>query len=213
VLKAQDWCTFADHACAGAAKGGHLAALKYLRSEGCAWNKHYIACYAAASGSIETAEWLRLQPGIEINAEVLTAAAGASQIAMCEHLLRTGCEWDSDACRKAADKGHLDTLRWLREHGCPWVLGAICADASFNGYTEIFDYVIEQGEVLSAFELTYCLNRAGARDHMETAQWLRQRGAEWPDVLGLTQQYQWSDAMIAWARAEGCTSPTVPAEW
>jgi hypothetical protein len=37
-------------------------------------------------------------------------------------------------------------------------------------------------------------------------QWLRQEGADWPDVL----QYDsvlWPDHVIAWCRAEGCDSP------
>jgi hypothetical protein len=208
-LRTQSWCYFTTRTCTGAALGGHLAALKHLRSEGCGWNKDYIACYAASSGSIEVVEWLR-QQGIQINAEVFVWAAGASQIAMCEHLRRTGCEWDSDACRKAADRGRLDTQRWLREHMFPWDLREVCLGASFNGYTDIFDYIIEQGEVLSEWELAYCLNRAGSRGKMDTAQWLRQHGAAWPDVLGLSEQYQWSADMLALARAEGCTSPTVP---
>jgi hypothetical protein len=56
------------------------------------------------------------------------------------------------------------------------------------------------------------LIRAGAYNKLLAAQWLRQHGAEWPTLL----QYQyafceariWSDDVIAWARAEGCTAPT-----
>jgi hypothetical protein len=54
------------------------------------------------------------------------------------------------------------------------------------------------------------LNRAGARGHMRAAQWLRQRGAEWPAVLTDYEELfeeVWDGESLAWARAEGCTSP------
>jgi len=30
------------------------------------------------------------------------------------------CPWDSDTCFFAAQGGHLEVLRWAREHGCSW---------------------------------------------------------------------------------------------
>ena len=31
-----------------------------------------------------------------------------------------GCEWDSFTCANAALGGHLETLKWARENGCEW---------------------------------------------------------------------------------------------
>jgi hypothetical protein len=28
--------------------------------------------------------------------------------------------WDEDTCTNAAEGGHLEVLKWLRENGCPW---------------------------------------------------------------------------------------------
>jgi hypothetical protein len=83
--------------------------------------------------------------------------------------------------------------------------------AAHEGCTEILDYVVEQGEVLDAALLTRALNCAGAHSKLEAAQWLRQHGAQWPAVLRYEHQQLgllWSDDMIFWARAEGCTAPT-----
>ena len=93
--------------CAGAAAGGHLSALMHLRSAGCCWDNEDIANYAASSGSIEVVEWVRQQQGIEIDANVLKAAAEAGETAMCEHLRNTGCDWTADACTYAGAEGHL----------------------------------------------------------------------------------------------------------
>jgi hypothetical protein len=212
-LKAQSWCNFNFQTCAGAALGGQLAALQHLRIEGCDWSEGVIACHAATSGSIELVEWLRQQPGIQINAEVLAWAAGAGQTAMCAHLRSAGCDWDTAACTQALEAGHYDMLRWLREQGCPWSVSEICTCAASDGDVDILEYVIEQGEVLNAELLTKALNAAGAHDELQAAQWLRQRGAHWPAL----QQYEvsvylpaqeWCGDTLAWARAEGCNSPT-----
>jgi hypothetical protein len=61
--------------------------------------------------------------------------------------------------------------------------------------------------VLSAELLTSALNAAGAGGRLQVAQWLRQHGAEWPIVLRAGRM-RWTGESLAWARAEGCTSPT-----
>jgi hypothetical protein len=210
-LKAESLCAFDDFTCAGAAKGGRLAALQHLCNEGCDWDVEYIACCAAYSGNIAAVEWLRQQQGTVINADTLAWAAAGGQIAMCQHLRSTGCDWNASACNDAASYGEVDTLRWLRENGCPWDVNGVCTDASRYGSTNILDYVTEQGEVLDAELLTDALNCAGAYNQLRAAQWLRQHGAQWPAVLAYGQPpyaHEWSGDILAWARAEGCTSPT-----
>jgi len=59
--------------------------LKWLRSEGCPWNK--MTCYAAAEGGhLEMLKWLRSE----------------------------ACPWDKWTCEAAAEGGHLEMLNWLR---------------------------------------------------------------------------------------------------
>jgi hypothetical protein len=210
-LKAKG-CAFYHHTCAGAAWGGHLAALQHLRSERCDWKIANIACYAAASGTIEVIDWLRQQQGVDINAATLVWAAGAGHTAMCAHLRSLDCGWDSTACASAAVYGHVYTLQWLRSNGCPWDVHKVCTNAARDGATAILDYVVEQGEVLDAELLTHALNAAGSNSQLQAAQWLRQRGALWPAVLRYGERAdsvkQWSGESLAWARAEGCTAPT-----
>jgi hypothetical protein len=148
-LKVQTWCTFDTFTCTGAAQRGQLAALKHLRSEGCEWIAGIIVCEAARAGSIEQMQWLRQQQEIEITALTLAYAADRGQTTICEHLRSIGCDWDASACCYAAANGHFETLRWLRASGCPWTVSAVCAGAAQLGSTDILDYVIEQGELLS----------------------------------------------------------------
>jgi hypothetical protein len=210
-LRAEGFCGFSQDTCAGAAVWCQLPALQYLRSEGCVWDAEEIARRAARSGSIELVEWLRQQQGIVINAGTMARAAGAGKIAMCEHLRSLGCDWNTTACSWTSVGGQLDTLRWLREHDCPWDVGNVCVSAVENSYVDILDYVIEQGEVLDAELLTAVLNHAGAYNQLAAAQWLRQHGAEWPAVHAVNEYQHWSYDTLAWARAQGCTSP-LPAD-
>jgi hypothetical protein len=174
-----------------------------------------VARFAASSGSIEMVEWLQQQHGIVIGADVMSWAAGAGQTAMCQHLRRTGCDWNSEACAEAATAGQFDTLRWLREHGCPWDAAAVVSHAAAYIFTFILDYVVEQGEInmVDAELLTQALHHASIYNKLHVAQWLRAHGAQWPAVLSSDLQgdavQQWSDDMILWARAEGCISPVV----
>jgi hypothetical protein len=208
-LRAEASCPFDRHTCSGAAQGGHLAALRYLRNEGCAWIAQYITGDAASSGSIEVVEWLRQQQRIKFGASALKAAAGAGQTAICEYLRSIGCAWDAATCKRAAAGGHLDTLRWLRTNDCPWNVREVCTIAASGGFTSILDYLVQQGEVLDAELLTDALNKAGSNSQLPAAQWLRQRGAEWPAVLGYdaSDLPSWSGESLAWARSEGCTAP------
>jgi hypothetical protein len=68
--------------------------------------------------------------------------------------------------------------------------------------------------VLNAELSTEALRIAGAYDQLQSAQWLRQYGAEWPTALshGIGPNIrQWSDAALIWARAQGCTAPILDA--
>jgi hypothetical protein len=209
-LRAESWCIFDKNTCACAAMGGQLAALQHLRSEGCAWLRHDMPRYAARSGSVQVVEWLRQQQGITIDARAMSVAAGAGQFGMCEHLRSIGCEWHDGICDVVAAHGRVDSLRWLRTNGCPCNVRRVCIAAATHGFTDILDYLINDGEALNAGLLTDALNGAGSHSKLQAAQWLRQHGAQWPAVLtygeGLNAQ-QWSGESLAWARAEGCTSP------
>eukprot|EP00953_Heterococcus_sp_UTEX-ZZ885_P018981 10605-Heterococcus_DN1.PRE.1 len=53
---------------------------------------------------------------------------------------------------------------------------------------------------------TATLNAAGSCNQLQTVQWLRQLGADWPPVLQDASQ-TWHGDTLRWARDEGCTAP------
>jgi hypothetical protein len=107
----------------------------------------------------------------------------------------------------------VETLRWLREHGCP--CSKLVIDAAAEGASvSVLAYLQAEGLINSTDKLTVLLRIAGVHSEetakgctrLAAAQWLRQQGAEWPRKL-CYEGRPWSEELVAWARAEGCTSP------
>jgi hypothetical protein len=101
--------------------------------------------------------------------------------------------------------------RWLMEHRCPTY--GIHESAAQGGSIDALEYLPHRGIMFTARILRDMLQIAGACNKLAAAKWLRAQGAEWPDVLSWQQRWSepalaWSGDTLAWARAEGCTSPT-----
>jgi hypothetical protein len=82
-------------------------------------------------------------------------------------------------------------------------LGRSAADA---GSAAVLACLQQQGMLATdAAALTMLLDIAGMHSRLAAAQWLRQQGAEWPSRFNW---FPWKNEVLAWARAEGCTTPT-----
>eukprot|EP00953_Heterococcus_sp_UTEX-ZZ885_P036532 18804-Heterococcus_DN1.PRE.2 len=121
-------CGLDPEVCFSAAVRGDLAILKWAYEHGCSLldcEEGDIRTVAAESHNVELMAWLIQQPGIELEEEVMFAAARGGNSAMCEFLHAHDCPWDASCCEAAAtvginEHGNLELLRWFREHGCPW---------------------------------------------------------------------------------------------
>ncbi|WZN65589.1 putative ankyrin repeat protein [Chloropicon roscoffensis] len=114
---------FDRKACEGAARGGCLKALKFLRSQDppCPWNAETCG-WAADGGHLEVLKWLRAQ--------------------------NPPCPWNWEACWRAAEEGHLEVLKWLRSQDppCPWSRSECREEASksIDGHQRIVDWIDQQ---------------------------------------------------------------------
>jgi hypothetical protein len=197
-------CPWDETVSKAAAERGAFKKLRWLREHGCDWNSEFILFDAATTGDLQMTAWVKQQPGVELNFAAMEAAAAFGHTAICAYLHAEQCPWDSGSTANAAGGGHVDTLRWLHEHGCRWDVDEIRIAAAESGSVDVLAYLQQHNDVdLSATALTDILNAAGAKRKLVAVQWLREQGAEWPIVL-----QHWSDDMVVWARAQGCTSPT-----
>jgi hypothetical protein len=83
----------------------------------------------------------------------------------------------------------------------------VCVDAAEGGHIDAMQYLVLELALATPELLQEMLRAAGSWNRLVAAQWLRQQGAEWPDVLQYEGIY-WSAACLVWARRQGCTAPT-----
>jgi hypothetical protein len=210
-------CPWHPNVCGAAGEAGDLEQLKWLFSHG-ATVDNSTAMIAARGGAVPVLEWLQQQQqDVELKEHTMCCAAEHGHLQLCQWLHTQQCPWDDTATFSAARYNHCATLRWLIESGCPHdvthvldILSAAVLGAR-NGDFNTLQYLYECGIMASSDVLTDTLNTAGAHNKLAVAQWLRQHGAEWPAVLRSPfYNDPWHGETLAWARAEGCTSPTEP---
>jgi len=96
---------------------GNLELMKWLRAEGCLWDKR-TSKEAARKGQLETLRWA----------------------------LENGCPGDSAVCHWAVLRGHVEMLRWAREFGCPWDPEIRDTAAAELGYTDDFGNLVHDDD-------------------------------------------------------------------
>jgi hypothetical protein len=198
----------------GALIGDSVDAMQWLHEHKYPWDVATLAESAVHRGSINIMQWLLQQHGATLDAALMKVAAAQGKLAMCRFLCSVGCAWDSSACYSAAEHEHIDVLTWLRSSRCPCDDDMLLLVAACRGSIVMMQYNIDNGlmqEELTLVEvLSAMLHFTGAGGHIAASLWLRQQVAEWPQILSVSYEgtvYQWSGAALAWARAEGCTSP------
>jgi len=82
--------------------------------------------------------------------------------------------WDLCTTTKAASGGHLEVLRWAREHGCPWNEGT-CSSAADGGHLEVLRWAREHH---CPWGTNTCFF-AAAQGHLEVLRWARAHGCPW----------------------------------
>jgi hypothetical protein len=207
-----DGCVFDDTVYLYAALGSHVPVLQSLRELECAWDRAQLCQLAASKGLLHVLQWAK-QQGAVFNEGTMVQAAGNGHIAAGEYLHAQQCPFDGKACIAATVQCQLGALQWLLEHDYPHDASILWTSAAKDGYTSVLSLLLQSGVHVSPGVLTLVLFKAGANSQLATAQWLRAQGAEWPGRLslpaidGTTELQQWEGAVLAWARAEGCTSP------
>ncbi|UPR00456.1 hypothetical protein HOP50_05g37710 [Chloropicon primus] len=131
----------------GAAAGGHIDVLEWLRSEGCGFDR-WTCRGAAMGGHLDVLQWLQSQdPPCDWNE---WTCAGAAQFGHL-HILQWArsqdppCPWNEYTCSYAAQFGHLDVLQWLRSQDppCPWN-SETCYKAAEGGHLEVLQWARSQ---------------------------------------------------------------------
>mmetsp|Transcript_42473 Transcript_42473/g.83476 ORF Transcript_42473/g.83476 Transcript_42473/m.83476 type:complete len:263 (-) Transcript_42473:291-1079(-) len=127
---------------AGAARGGRLKTLMWLRKKCCNWNS-WTCEKAAKGGHLEILKWAR-ENGCAWGCRTCMYAAGGGHLDILEWLRENGCDWDSSTCAHAAEGGHLHVLKWARGNGCEWDWQTLF-QAARGGHLDILQWARENG--------------------------------------------------------------------
>ena len=144
---------FDRKACEGAARGGCLEALKFLRGldPPCPWGEETCA-RAAEEGHLEVLKWARAQ--------------------------EPPCPWNEGTCNLAAQGGHLEVLKWARSQDppCPWSW-ATCSEAAEGGQLEVLKWARAQNPPCP-WSRCKCRRRASKYGHQHVVDWIDQQEDE-----------------------------------
>jgi hypothetical protein len=210
--------------CCSAAQGGSIAAMQFLQQRGANLAEHNVTSddsWAAEDSITTTAArgerkemllWLK-QQGILPTVHAMRDAAELDMLDMCLWLHAEGCPWDATVLNSAANNGFLELVQALRERGCPIDIHTVRWHAVRHGRIDVLQYLLQLPDQphWAPEQLTTLLNNAGLAEQLAVAKWLRQQGAEWPEVLGRAPYRKWKGKALQWARRAGCTSE-LPAE-
>ncbi|GFH52672.1 hypothetical protein CTEN210_09148 [Chaetoceros tenuissimus] len=120
-----------ESVCRNAAMYGNFRALKWARENGCPWDTQTYS-YAAQCGSIETLDYC-FENNCPIDQNVIyhfpyddeifdltDSELHERSLKVYKWLYKHSIPWDNEAGLIAAKEGHLKTLMWAIENGCPW---------------------------------------------------------------------------------------------
>eukprot|EP00953_Heterococcus_sp_UTEX-ZZ885_P027613 14795-Heterococcus_DN1.PRE.1 len=187
-----------------AASAGHFELVRWCyEQKGPLWQVSAVAYQAAHSGNVALMEWLRQQRRPIFSEYVWDAAVQSGHVGMCQYLLEQRCDWSYDTASDAARYGHTELLRWIVDTGFLSTAPLVCKAAAQGGSADVLMYLQQEGLLSGSGLLTDALDTAGHYNKLAAAKWLRDQGAQWPTAFTLP----WRGEVLAWARAEGCTTP------
>ena len=85
------------------------------------------------------------------------------------------CPWDKYVCHFAAQKGHLEVLRWARSQGCPWDED-VPRFAARNGQLKVLKWLINEG---CPYDKRQCLEAAEYADERLVPWELKRKVLQW----------------------------------
>ena len=174
---------FTKAACEGAAMGGCLEALKFLRGldPPCPWDEE--TCdWAAQGGHLDVLKWLRSQdPPCPWDEEMICGGpAGVGHLDVLKWLRSQDppCPWDEWTCTCAALGGNLDVLKWLRSQDppCPWDK-VTCSEAAKGGHLEVLKWLRDQ-DPPCPWSRSKCREEASKYGHQHIVDWIDQQEDE-----------------------------------
>jgi hypothetical protein len=108
------------------------------------WEDITFSSEVARTNKLELLKWAREEKKCEWDEWTINEAASQGNLEMVMYCIANECPIDEDACAYAAEYGHLECLKYLREEvKAPWDFST-AEWAAENGHLHILEYLVER---------------------------------------------------------------------
>ena len=158
-----------------------------------------------ATSSVARAQWVIRDFGLTPTDLWCSVAAENGHLDVLKWLREENdppCPWSEMTCAYAAQNGHLESLKWLRSEGCPWDEWA-CKEAAANGDLESLKWLRSEGCPWDEWTCAY----AARGGHLEVLKWLRKENdppCPWDEETCAYAADHGHLEVLKWLRKEGC---------
>jgi len=102
---------------------GKLAVLKWLEERKLGVDIEHCLSQSVRYGHLDILEWLlEEKKDLELSGYLYHCAIDGGQLQSMKWLREQGCPWSEFSLMATAYRGNLDILQWLHDEGCPWPL-------------------------------------------------------------------------------------------
>jgi hypothetical protein len=133
----------------------------------------------AKTNKLELLKWAREEKKCEWDWRTITEAAHKGNLEMVKYCFANECPINERACARAAEFGHLECLKYLREEAkAPWDF-LTATWAADNGHLHILEYLVERK--YDQFVVSAC-TRAAKYGHLDCLKYLHETAkAPWDE--------------------------------
>jgi hypothetical protein len=108
------------------------------------WRETWFCDQVARTNKLELLKWIREEKKCKWDEDTIEAAASQGNLEMVKYCVANKCPINMWSCAWAAQNGHLEVLKYLREEAkAPWDWRT-AARAAQNGHLHILEYLVER---------------------------------------------------------------------
>ena len=138
--------------------------------------------------------------GMRMHWKFIEHASSVGDLEVLKELRMMRCPWNWRASAAAAKCGHLSSLEWLKDNGCPFPWDVLCAFAAEGGHMEVLVWCREKGCPWDS-ETSAAAAQGG---HLPLLKWLHAAGCPWDGETMMEAARRGHREMFEWAKESGC---------